>query len=92
MLDEEDKGSIANIVEAIARVAPINLRYEDGNIRFTLMAFEDATRAACKALMGAGLQHISDDGKPEFYLSFADGAQRVDVRWPIDDTLPLWNE
>ena len=68
------------------------IRIEQGVLRFNTNIGEKATQKACKALMKAGLQHVPGDGKPEFTISGSEGADRVEVKWPLDLEKPLWKK
>ena len=91
MLSMEDKAKIAEIVTKEIHSAPTNLRFEDGAIHFDTDFGEAETERACQALLREGLQSTPDDGKPEYYKSGAEGADRVNVRWPFDPERPTWN-
>ena len=88
-LERADFIKITAIILDATGETPFNLRIERGAIRFTVFCGMQLAGNACKTLLGEGLQHTNDDGKPEYFRTGTDFGDRVDVRWPVKKG-PLW--
>lgn len=93
MLPLKDYERFNSIIVEETGYGPENVRLEDGWLYFETTLGEEKTQDLCLSLMNDhGLQSTPDDGQPEYFLNFAEGAQRVFVRWRIDMDRPIFSE
>ena len=85
-----DLAKIQSIIKETTGENPDNLRYENGELLFSMNVGIEKTDEACFALVKAGLQNTPDDGKADYFKSGSTGSSIVNVSWPIDLDKPLW--
>lgn len=52
----------------------------------------DNAKKAAKALLAGGMQHVNDDGIPEFTVSGAEGAKQQVILWSYDPSRPVFEK